>query len=74
MDTLISTINFVQYHNPENGFSILKVIPEGSTFAETMQIKMLDPTPGITIKAEGVCGFGLGRCASNITYRNTRVP
>lgn len=53
MDTLISTINFVQYHNPENGFSILKVIPEGSTFAETMQIKMLDPTPGITIKAEG---------------------
>ncbi len=53
MDTLVSTINFVQYHNPENGFSILKVIPEGSTFAETMQIKMLDPTPGITIKAEG---------------------
>lgn len=53
MDTLVSTINFVQYHNPENGFSILKVLPEGSMMTETMQIKMLEPTPGMTIKAEG---------------------
>lgn len=53
METLISTINSIQYHNEENGFSILKVIPEGSVVAATMQIKMMEPMPGMTIKAEG---------------------
>ena len=53
METLVSTINFVQYHNPENGFSILKVIPEGSMTTYAMQIKMMEPMVGMTIKAEG---------------------
>lgn len=55
METLIGTIQFVQYHNPENGFSILKVIPEGSSIigTVTMQVKMLEPMPGITVRAKG---------------------
>lgn len=53
MDTLVCEIQSVRFHNPENGFSILSVIPEGSMMTATLQIKMPDPTPGITISATG---------------------
>lgn len=53
MEKLVCTIHSVRFYNPENGFSVLKVIPEGSTFPETMQIKMMEPTPGVTISAVG---------------------
>lgn len=52
-NTLVCTIVRVQYNNPENGFSVLYVTPEGSSFTECMTVKMIDPTPGMTIKAKG---------------------
>lgn len=52
-DTLVCTIVRVQYNNPENGFSVLYVTPEGSSYQECMTVKMIDPTPGTTIKAKG---------------------
>ena len=52
-NTLVCTIVRVQYNNPENGFSVLYVTPEGSSFPECMTVKMIDPTPGTTIKAKG---------------------
>ena len=52
-NTLVCTIQRVQYNNPENGFSVLYVTPEGSTYPECMTVKMIDPTPGTTIKAKG---------------------
>ena len=51
--TLVCTIERVQYTNPENGFSVLYVRPEGSCYTECMTAKMIDPTPGSTIKAKG---------------------
>ena len=51
--TLVCTIERVQYTNPENGFSVLYVRPEGSSYTECMTVKMIDPTPGSTIKAKG---------------------
>lgn len=52
-NTLVCTIVRVQYNNPENGFSVLYVTPEGSSYTECMTVKMIDPTPGTTIKAKG---------------------
>ena len=53
MESIVCTINLVQYHDPESGFSIIKAVPEGSLGIITVRIKMLEPTPGMTIKAEG---------------------
>ena len=50
---LVCTIERVQYTNPENGFSVLYVRPEGSCYTECMTAKMIDPTPGSTIRAKG---------------------
>ena len=50
---LVCTIVRVQYNNPENGFSVLYVTPEGSSYPECMTVKMIDPTPGMTIRAKG---------------------
>lgn len=50
---LVCTIERVQYTNPENGFSVLYVRPEGSVYTECMTVKMIDPTPGSTIRAKG---------------------
>ena len=52
-NTITCKIAKVQYNNPENGFSVLYVVPEGAFLTECMTVKMIDPTPGTTIKAKG---------------------
>lgn len=53
-NTLTCEIVRVNYTNPETGFSVLMVRPEGALYgSETLVAKMLDPSPGVTIYATG---------------------
>ncbi len=53
METLTGTIQFIQYYNPDNGFSILKILPEMSLMVETAQVKILEPTVGMVLRLTG---------------------
>ena len=52
-ETLVGTIERITYYNPENGYTVAQVTPEGRAYTVTVVGNLLEVSPGESLRLHG---------------------
>ncbi len=52
-ETLLGTIERITYYNPENGYTVAQVMPEGRAYTVTVVGNLLEASPGESLRLHG---------------------
>ena len=53
MITFSCTIDYVVFQSPETGYTVLKAVPESGKGYITLVLRIIEPTPGLTLRVTG---------------------